>query len=97
VSYVLVFRCPDSLVLDTAAGQAAKIIDHLDRYLIRDAWGISYSKGCYLGQETLARIASEGRDYWNCRLFFPRLRVGLVSQTRRRDVPWRIFRPDRSL
>ncbi len=36
LAYVLVFRCPGSLVLHTAAGQGAKLIAHLDRYLIRD-------------------------------------------------------------
>jgi tRNA-modifying protein YgfZ len=36
IGYVLVFCGPDSLVLETAPGQAAPIINHLDRYVIRE-------------------------------------------------------------
>ena len=36
VAWVLVFRRAESLVLRAAAGQAEKIVAHLDRYLIRD-------------------------------------------------------------
>jgi len=36
VAHVFVFSGDESIVLETAAGQAAKIIAHLDRYIIRD-------------------------------------------------------------
>jgi folate-binding protein YgfZ len=36
VGHVLVFCTPDSLVLDTVPGQAERLTNHLNRYLIRD-------------------------------------------------------------
>ncbi len=36
IGHVVVFCTPDSLVLDTVPGQAEKLTQHLDRYLIRE-------------------------------------------------------------
>jgi folate-binding Fe-S cluster repair protein YgfZ len=36
LAYVFFFVCDDAIVLDTAAGQSAVIIQHLDRYVIRE-------------------------------------------------------------
>lgn len=36
LAYLLVFCCPESLVLDTEAGQTEPITAHLDRYILRE-------------------------------------------------------------
>src|SRR5437660_1325413 len=36
LAHVVVFSGPDSLVLETVPGQAEQIVQHLDRYLIRE-------------------------------------------------------------
>ncbi len=45
---------------DTAATSLAQ-------ELLRDAWAISFTKGCYLGQETVARLDAMGHVNWNLR------------------------------
>ena len=39
----------------------------LAQELLRDAWAISFTKGCYLGQETVARLDAMGHVNWNLR------------------------------
>jgi len=39
----------------------------LAQELLRDTWSISFTKGCYLGQETVARLDAMGHVNWNLR------------------------------
>jgi tRNA-modifying protein YgfZ len=39
----------------------------LPQELLRNAWAISFTKGCYLGQETVARLDAMGHVNWNFR------------------------------